>query len=111
MDFKQERTSYGKSSYADKRVTVLALLKGLQGKGEVFDTLFGYLIANPEGASEAEMDEVFEIVMQALEADDEEKLQEQMARLSGLQDKIRQMKEKEREEKAAENPEEILMTF
>lgn len=111
MDFKQERTSYGNSSYADKRVTVLALLKGLQGKGEVFDTLFAYLIANPEGASQSEMDEVFEIIMRALESDNEEKLQEQMAKLSGLQDKIRQMKRQEQEEKAAENPEEILVAF
>lgn len=29
MDYKQERASYAKSPYADKRVTVLALLKGM----------------------------------------------------------------------------------
>lgn len=34
-----------------------------------------------------------------------------MAKLSGLQDKIRQMKRQEQEEKAAENPEEILVAF
>ena len=47
MDTRQERRIYANSQYADKRLSVLAFLKGLQGKGEVFDTLFDYLINNP----------------------------------------------------------------
>lgn len=111
MDFKQEREAYAKTPYADKRVTVLALLKGLEGKGEVFDSLFSYLVANPTGALEGELDEVFEIVMQSLESDNEEKLREQMVKLDGLQDRIRQMREVEEREKTEEKPEEILMSF
>lgn len=47
MDYKQERAAYSNSTYADKRVTVLALLKGMLGKGEVFDRIFNYVVSNP----------------------------------------------------------------
>lgn len=77
----------------------------------MFDRLFNYVVANPSGATESELDEVFDIIVESLEFGDAENLKGQMAKLDELQDRMKKMREEEERQKSEERPEDVLSAF
>lgn len=103
MNFQKERSDYYLLPLSEKRVTTLALLKGLEGKAEVFDTLYQHILNNPQNLIETELDEVYESIMSVLIEDSDEKLQVSLDRLNEVSIKLEQMREKERRERETED--------
>lgn len=108
MNYQQERLAYYKLPLSEKRVSVLALLKGLEGKAEVFDTLFEHILNNPDTLVETELDEVYESIISVLIEESEEKTQASISRLSEINSRLEQMRAQEQKERESEDASELL---
>ncbi len=108
MDYSKEKASYYQLPLSEKRVNVLALLKWLEGKAEVFDVLYQHILNEPQSLIESEVDEVYESIMSVLIEDSTEKMQASLDHLNEINDRLNIMRENERKEREMESATEVL---